>query len=405
VLSRTWSRTRRRRAGREPGPIGTPRVRRIAVGWLAAGAAATALVSGCGGQRPANQIMVSTGSCGTGWQHPKPGMHTFQIYNGGTAGAEVDLINPASGAIYGEVEALGPQTTRPMRVDIGSGNYAFRCLIADTDPITGPVTRIGGDVTGSPAIIPVTNDDMLAPASEYHAYVTAGLKVLTRQADQVQADIDRGDLTAAKSAWLPAHLTYERLGAAYGTFGDFDGEIDGTAYGLPGGVSSPDFTGFYRVEYGLYHGQSSRELRGPAARLDHAVRGLRAAFPSQEVDLLDVGLRTHEILENALQFQLTGLDDYGSGTTLATTAANITGTRELLQVLRPLLVVRYKALPVVYTDLNRLQQLVEAQRLPGGHWVAVAGLSTIKRQQIDAAAGQALEALAPIAVITEPRRT
>ena len=37
----------------------------------------------------------------------------------------------------------------------------------------------------------------------------------------------------------------------------------------------------------------------------------------------DIGLRTHEILENTLQFQLTGHDDYGGGTTLATTLANI----------------------------------------------------------------------------------
>ena len=73
--------------------------------------------------------------------------------------------------------------------------------------------------------------------------------------------------------------------------------------------------------------------------------GLQAAFPAMEVDLLDIGLRTHEILENALEFQLTGQDDYGSGTTLATTAANITGTRELLQILHPLLVARYRGLP------------------------------------------------------------
>ena len=31
--------------------------------------------------------------------------------------------------------------------------------------------------------------------------------------------IDRGDLAAARSAWLPAHLQYERLGAAYDAFG------------------------------------------------------------------------------------------------------------------------------------------------------------------------------------------
>ena len=61
------------------------------------------------------------------------------------------------------------------------------------------------------------------------------------------------------------------------------------------------------------------------------------AWPSTEINLLDIGLRTHEILENALEFQLSGHDDYGSGTTLATTQANITGTLELLTVLHPLL--------------------------------------------------------------------
>jgi hypothetical protein len=35
----------------------------------------------------------------------------------------------------------------------------------------------------------------------------------------------------------------------------------------------------------------------------------------------------------------------------------------------------------------------------------VSRLSTIQRQQIDAAAGQVLQELAPIAAITEPRRS
>ncbi len=95
-------------------------------------------------------------------------------------------------------------------------------------------------------------------------------------------------------------------------------------------MTDPGFTGFYRVEYGLWHGQSAAELTGRPPAATHDVRALQAAFPTMEIDLLDIGLRTHEILENALQFQLTGHDDYGSGTTLATTRANITGTRELL---------------------------------------------------------------------------
>src|SRR5580700_278563 len=101
-------------------------------------------LSGCGSAAAGNVITVNTGGCGTGWHQAHAGMQTFQISNSGTGGAEVDLINPANGAIYAEVDQVGPGTTAPMRVDLGSGRYAFRCLIEDTDTITGPAVRIGG---------------------------------------------------------------------------------------------------------------------------------------------------------------------------------------------------------------------------------------------------------------------
>jgi iron uptake system component EfeO len=394
------------RRGRRPARVGRRPATR-----LAGGAGLIAVLAGCSaGPIPASDISatavsVTTGACGGRWHLPRAGWHTFTIRDASSEAAEVDLINPATGAIYAEVEALGPDTSRPMPVDVGSGTYAFRCLLEDTDPITGPSVRVGGHVPGAPAILPVTQNDLLTPAREYHAYVTAGLKVLAGQTRVLAAAIRAGQLGRARAAWLTAHLTYERLGAAYGTFGNFDTEIDTRADGLAGGAGDPDFTGFYRIEYGLWHGQSARQLAGPADRLQHDVLALQAAFPAMEIDLLDLGLRTHEILENALEFQLTGHDDYGSGTTLATTGANITGSRELLTVLQPVLVARYAGLPAVYTWLSRLQRLIDAQRQPDGRWTPVSALTVRRRQQIDAAAGQALQDLAPIAVITEPRRT
>ncbi len=392
------------RAYRHPFLAATHRTSWLAACVLAAGLLAACSAHPAGAGAGGNVITVSTGACGQGWEHPAPGMQTLHVHNYGTAAAEVDLIDPADGAIYAEVEALGPGTTQPMRLDVGSGPYAFRCLIEDVDPITGPVVRVGGHTRGDPAILPVTSADLLTAAHEYHTYVTAGLQTLAAQTRVLASDVTAGHLAAARAAWLPAHLTYERLGAAYGTFGDYDTEIDGRPDGLPGGVTDPGFTGFYRVEYGLWHGQTAAQLTGPARRLSHDVLALQAAFPAMEVDLLDIGLRTHEILENALEFQLTGQDDYGSGTTLATTAANITGTRELLQILHPLLVARYRGLPSVYFWLNRLQGLLDAQQAADGTWTPVSKLSTAARQQIDAAASQALQELAPIAVITEPRR-
>jgi iron uptake system component EfeO len=379
-------------------------VRRAAL--TAVVAISAGLLAACGGSAPpANLISVSNGGCGSNW-HAGPGWYTFQVYNAAAEAVEVDLVNPASGAVYAEVETIGPGTSNPMRLDLGSGPYAFRCLFEDYDPITGPTTVIGGHARGTPAILPITSNDLLGPANEYHTYVTAGLSTLLNQAEVLASDVRAGNLGVARAAWLPAHLTYERLGAAYDSFGNADQAIDGRPDGFTAGVNSPQWIGFYRLEYGLWHSQSARELTPIADTLFADVRTLQASWPSTEINLLDIGLRTHEILENALEFQLTGHDDYGSGTTLATTQANITGTLELLSILHPLLVPRYAGLPAVYTWLSRLNSLLVSQgKRPNGQWIAVSRLSVSSREQIDSACGQALEELAPIAAITEPRIT
>jgi iron uptake system component EfeO len=370
---------------------------------LAAGL--TAGLAACGGApaQPADVITVSSNQCGGTWTVPGPGWRTFQIDNQGTSGGEVDLVNPANGAVYAEVVNSGPGTTTPMRVDVGSGTYAFLCLFNDFNPITGTTVTVAGSAKGTPAIVPVTYNETIPYAKKYQAYADAGLKVLARETAVLADDVSSGDLAAARRDWLTAHLQYQTLGAAYGTFGDYDGEIDGDANASS--VSSPDWTGFYRLEYGLWHGQPAKELAPVAAALDKNVNALLAWWPTQQIPLSDVGLRTHEILENALEFQLSGNDDYGSGTTLATTLANIAGTRALLTLLNPLIAPRYTGLPAVYTGLDRLQSLLEREHRQNGSWVPVSALPTPAREAIDAAAGAVLQSLAPIASITEPRNT
>jgi iron uptake system component EfeO len=380
---------------------------------VTAAALATALTA-CGGgggsgasEQPSAIITVSSNSCGSTWHLAGPGWHTFEIDNQSTGGGEIDLVNPANGAVYDEVESIGPDTTAPMSLDVGSGRYAFLCLFQDFNPITGPTVTVSGHTRGTPAILPVTYNDVIPLAKKYQEYVEAGLKALAGQTGALAAAIRGAEngqsLAAAKRDWLTAHLEYETLGAAYGTFGNFDDEIDGRADAV--GTSSPQWTGFYRLEYGLWHGQSAKELAPVADTLNADVHRLLAIWPSQQIPLIDIGLRAHEILENALEFQLTGHDDYGSGTTLATTLANIGGTRELLSLLHPLLAPRYPGLPAAYMWLDRLQALLEKARLPNGSWVPPSQLPVASRQAIDAACGQVLQELAPIASITEPRNT
>lgn len=374
-----------------------------------------ALLSGCAGSpgmpravAPArNEITVSATACGTGWQNPAAGVQTLQIHNSWTGAVEVELIGSATGAIYARVEEIGPGTTQLMQVDLGSGTYAFECTGINYADKIGRAVQIPGHVRGGAGVLPVSFTEMITVSSESHAYVLNGLTALARETSVLAAEIKTGDLGAARATWLTAHLTWEKLGSAYGMFDSYDDEIDGFPFGLPGGVGNPGFTGFYRLEYGLWHSQSAAELTGPADQLELNVRSLITAYPSMQLPppqaLGDLALRTHEILENAMRFQISGQADFGSGTTLATAAAGITVTRAQLKMLQPLLVGRYPSLPALDSWLNRLQDLIDAEKTNRG-WTPASELSTSQREMIDAAAGQTLELLSSLPVIFEAER-
>lgn len=351
-------------------------------------------------------ITVSRSDCGHGWTDPKPGTQTFQLHNTEISNAEVDLVDPRSGAVYGEVEGLGPGTTRPLRVRLGDGVYAFRCLVEDTGAIVGPAVRVtGAHGESGPAVVPVTSNDLLKPVREYHDHVDTGLAALATGTDTLSAAVRSGDRAAGEAAWLTAHLAYERLGAAYGAFGDSDAAVNGTTAGVPGGVADSRFTGFHRLEYGLWHDEPMPALTAVADRLGADVHTLRDSFAQQQIDPADLGLRAHEIMENTLQFELTGATDYGSGTNLATALANLDGSRAALTVLRPLLATRMPRLSDVDSWLDRTERVLRSAQRADGGWTPVARLDHTLRQKINATVSELTEQLAPVATTTEPRRT
>ncbi|KPH97561.1 Peptidase M75, Imelysin [Actinobacteria bacterium OK074] len=377
----------------------------VAAGVLAArGSGASARPTAADGLRHTT-VEVATADCGHGWSDPKPGRQVFELHNTAGTAAEVYLTDPATGAVYGEVEGLAPGTVRPLGVTLGNGSYAFKCLPDDADAVTGPTVRItGSKVRSGPAAVPITQQELIPPTLAYQKWIQARTVELARKTDVLRADVDRDDLAAARKAWLPAHLVYERMGAAYGTFGDSDGAINGTTAGLSGGVHDAGFTGFHRVEYGLWHGESASGLRGPADQLAKDVHALESSWPSQRMDPADTGLRAHEILENTVQFELTGRTDYGSGTNLATARANLDGTRVLLGYLRPLLKTRDAGFAELGTWMDRSQHTLDGLD-HSGKWTPLAQLTRPQREKVDADLGGLVERLADVAALTDVRRT
>lgn len=371
----------------------TPRPLPAVVALVVLGAAAGVTVwrpweGAAGATAGSSGISVSRSQCGQGWTDPRTGRQVLTVHNTGDASAEVDVVEVDSRKVYGEVEGLGPNTSAQVDVQLGAGKYAIRCLIEDTDAITGPTVTISGGGQGGPAVVPVTKNDMLPLVKKYEAGVARGVADLVTKTGKLRADVDGGNLDAARTDWLAAHLAYNSLGAAYGAFGDFADKIDGSD------------AGFHPLEKGLWHNASAAALKPIATQLAADVRALQKDLPNEQVDPNDLGLRAHEIMENALQFELTGENDQGSGTSLNTALANLNGTANVLAVLDPVLKPRYADLPQVRKWENRVRALLVAhQNTP------VDKLDHTTRQELNGAVGELLEKLAPVAAICDVRRT
>ena len=381
------------------------------VALIAALAITAALLSACGSGSPAAKssvakVAVGLDDCGHGWANPHPGRQVFELHNTTVAGAEAYLESATDGAVYLDVESIGPNASERATVTLGNGTYRFVCLPADHDPVQAAKVTISGagKIEGlTPAVKPVTRNDLIPALKTYQGWIAGRLPILLKQVKQLQTDVAAGDLGAARRSWLTAHMTYETLGAAYDAFGDFDAAINGTPSPGTSALANSHLEGFHRIESMLWHGKATAEIAPHTARLVKAVSGLRTAFTQDRVDPVDIGLRSHEILENALQFELTGRTDAGSHTNLATIDANLTGTREALAPIKKILSSRYPDLAATERAIDTAQHLVRSHR-HDGQWTPLTSLTRSQREQLNAQISGTLELLAPVAAITDPRR-
>ncbi|HTX08308.1 MAG TPA: EfeM/EfeO family lipoprotein [Solirubrobacteraceae bacterium] len=245
----------------------------------------------------------------------------------------------------------------------------------------------------------------LGPLITYRTrYVLKELATVRLDLTALSGAISAGDLAEAQSDWLTAHLAWLDIGqddGAYGCFGELGGEIDGTAAGLVGGTASAQFTGFHKVELDLWTDGNLTAAAADTTTLQQLVKAVIATpietfLPATQAGIANWVLRPHEILEDAMRDTLTGDDDYGSGTGLASITADVSAVSELLGLLAPVLDPLAPHLVArAGGQLNAILAAVDQTQV-NGTWVAVGDLPTVARERVDAAVGAALETLAPI---------
>lgn len=354
-----------------------------------------------GGSAGPPRIDVSDKGCAPNWSVPGPGRTIFDVRNTSPHTVfSVQLINARDTKVYGKLELVAPQTEVPLDVVLPPGSYSFRCLGSDGYTYNSKVERVEGPAVSAKPLTPVTPIELAGAMQTYRLSLRPLMKRLVADTDRLADAVRAGRLTAARTLWLPAHLDYSRLGVAYGTFGTFNDEINGRPLGLVGGVHDPHFQGFLRLEYGLWHGQPRSELEPVASALDRTVRTLARQFRTFTMlnwTNTDLPLRAHEILENTLQFELTGETNEGSNTNLATAWANVQGEGLALDALKPLLRTRDpRLLTNATTAVTHLASSLSAYKQPSGRWTGLESLSTPERERLDSTLSGLLEQLEKI---------
>ncbi len=341
-------------------------------------------------------IVLSTDACGPRWNPPRSGQHLLDVVNASRRAIyEVELLGAQQVSVYGEIEMIAPGTTVEMDATLPPGRYAFQCDNDDgASSLSDTETVSGRPVHHAPSFKPVTVNQIQTAIQTYRHSLTPVMERFETETGALEAAVARGDLALARARWLVADLDWQRMGAVYDTFGIFDTEIDQSPLGLVGTVHSPRFTGLLRLEYGLWHGQSAAELTPVAEALDADVHALVKAFPGLLMPNITLALRTHEILENTLQFQLSGELDEGAGDELAVGWADVQGTELSLAALRPLLRADDpRLLAVLTTGLRAMGAAFEAYEQPDGGWTPLSGLTTLQRERLDGQLGALLQQL------------
>ena len=319
-----------------------------------------------------------------------------------SAAAGTDSTAPA--AAVGTATTAAAQQPAPLaRYAEGSPHVLSRLSVYGVQGVVA-----GAPQTPPDQLLPVSPAGFEAPVAAYLAYSVKRLHLMEGQISQLRAAVVAGDRAGAEAAWQRAYAYYLNLGAVYleGPISDLNDAIEGTPGGLPGGVSSPQWSGLHRIERGLWTGAPLATLVPWTTKLATDVDTLAKALPKVKIDPLDYATRAHEILEDAVRDQLSGTEAPWSGAGVLGTSAGLVATSEVVGTLAPLLHGREGVLGTVDSDFAALRTTLSSlQRAHGGTLPTTSEMTQLETERLDGSVGQALEGLAQIPGVLETSAT
>jgi iron uptake system component EfeO len=305
---------------------------RLSVATAAATAAALAAVTGCtekgssGSGDGAISVTATDDKCEVSKKEFPAGHIELDIENKGSKVTEVYVLFPDD-RIVTERENIGPGTKQKVTAEVKAGDYTIACKPGmKGDGIRQAVKATGGKVA--------KRDPRLdAAVAAYRKYAQEQADATLPLAETFAKAVKDGDLEAAKKAYAPSRIGWERTEPIAESFGDIDPEVDVRADGLEAGQ---EFTGWHRLEKSLWEDKKITAAdKTLADKLITDLKDWQKRVGKAEITPTSMANGAKELLDEVATGKVTGEEERYSHTDLVDFKANVEGAEESYELLKP----------------------------------------------------------------------
>jgi iron uptake system component EfeO len=183
-----------------------------------------------------------------------------------------------------------------------------------------------------------TTDDpeVLEGVTRYKAYLEGQVDELIAATTVFTNAVRAGDLPAARAAYAPSRVAWERIEPIAGLISDVDSTVDSRVDDFAG-PADPAFTGWHRLEYLLFEKNTTKGAARFADGLDEELASLKSGVAALEIPPAAVALGASELIQEVSEGKITGEEDRHSKTDLWDFNANVEGSQKVIEFLTPAL--------------------------------------------------------------------
>jgi iron uptake system component EfeO len=273
------------------------------------------------------QVTAADSKCETSAKSVPAGQVTLKIENKGSKATEVEILFPDD-RIVSEKENIGPGTKYTMTAEVKAGAYEIACRPG----MKGHGVRQKLDVTGSGKT--AQGDPKLDQAvAGYREYAQQQADATVPLTETFAKAIKDGDLDAAKKAYAPSRLGWERAEPVAESFGDIDPKTDTRADGLEKGQK---WTGWHRLEKALWQDKKiGAEEKTLADQLVSDLKDWQRRVGKAEITPSSMANGAKELLDEVATGKVTGEEDRYAHTDLVDFKGNVEGAQKAYELLKP----------------------------------------------------------------------